>query len=177
MLSDVQRDRIKGVVLTLQIIVGALALGIVNFMLVIVIAFRPPAPQNPIGQSLLTYMAVGGAVLAVMASIFIPFLLAGPMRKSSLDAPAGLRAIGSKDEANIGPLAQMYQTLLIIKCVLIEGAAFFSLVAYIIEGQTTALATAGVLLLVLLAHFPTRSRMEAWIESELVVSEQMRQLR
>ena len=131
----------------MQIIVGALALGIVNFLLVIVFAFRPQAPQNPIGQSLLTYLAVGGAVLAVMASIFIPFFLAGPMRKSALDASAGSKATSSKEEANIGSLAQMYQTLLIIRCALIEGAAFFSLVAYMIEGQTTALATAGILLL------------------------------
>jgi hypothetical protein len=177
MLSDVQRDQLKGVVLTMQIIVGALALGIVNFLLVIVFAIKPQAQQNPIGQSLMTYLAVAGAVLAVLASIFIPFLLAAPMRKSALDASAGSKATGSKDETNIGPLAQMYQTQLIVRCALIEGAAFFSLVAYMLEGQTTALATAGVLLLILLAHFPTRSRLEAWIESELVVSEQMRQLR
>jgi hypothetical protein len=170
MLSDAERDQLKGPVLTMQIIVGALALGIVNFLLVVVFAIKPQPLQNPAGQPLLTYMAVGGAVLAVVASIFVPMIIAGAMRKTVLDSSADTQSSRSKEAANAGPLVQMYQTLLIIRCAFIEGAAFFSLVAYMIEGQTAALATAGVLLLILLAHFPTRSRVENWIESKIVVS-------
>ena len=93
MLSDAERDQLKGPVLTMQIIVGALALGIVNFLLVVVFAIKPQPQQNPPGQPLFTYMAIGGAVLAVVASIFLPMIIAGAMRKTALNSSASTQCI------------------------------------------------------------------------------------
>jgi len=177
MLSETQRNQLTPVLRTMQIIVGALAVGIINFLLVVVFVIRPQAQGAPAGELLLTYLAVGGAVVAVIVSLIVPIVLAGSMRKTMPDSSVDSKTASAKENAIILPLVQVYQTLLIIKCAILEGAAFFCLVTHMIERQTITLATAGVLLLVLLAQFPMRSRVEAWIESELEMSEFRRQLR
>lgn len=177
MLSEVQRNQLTPVLRSMQIIVGALALGIINFLLIVVFVIRPQAPGAPAGEMLQTYMSVGGAAVAVVASFVVPMVLAGSMRKSLPDSSAVSNTAGAKGEANIMPLTQVYQTLLIIRCAILEGAAFFCLIAHMIERQTITLAVAGVLLLVLLAQFPFRSRVESWIENELEMAELRRQLR
>ena len=177
MLSELQRNQLTPSLRTMQIIVGALALGIINFLLVVVFVIRPQGQGAPVGQPLLTYLAVGGAALAVIASFIVPVVLAGSMRKTTPDSSVDSKTAGAIEDSNILPLVQMYQTLLIIKCAILEGAAFFCLISHMIERQTITLVTTGVLLLVLLAQFPTRSRVEAWIESDLEMSELRRQLR
>lgn len=177
MLSETQRIQLNPAIRTMQIIVGALVLGVVNFMAVVVFVIRPQAQEAGGELPLLTYLAVGFAVLGVLASIVVPAILAGSLRKS-MSVPQGPSGpVGTKESIPIGPLLQMYQTLLIIRCALLEGAAFFCLVAHMIERQTITLAAAGVLLLVLLSQFPTRSRVESWIENEQELFELRQQLR
>jgi hypothetical protein len=50
---------------------------------------------------------------------------------------------------------------------LLEGGCFMALVAYMIERQTVSLGAAAVLLAGLILHFPTRGRVEAWMDDEL----------
>jgi hypothetical protein len=114
-----------------------------------------------------TYAAVAGAIVAVVTSLVVPTYLADALRRSP--APS--------DVSDARRYAQMYQTLLIIRCAILEGAAFFCLVSYILEHHVAALAAALVLLTIILMQFPTSSRLEAWIENELAVAEQMKQLR
>lgn len=177
MLSEVQCNQLSPVLRTMQIIVGALALGIINFLLVVVFVIRPQDQAPHAGQPILTYMSVCASAAAVVASFIVPMVLAGSMRKSLPDSSAVSNATGATGDANILPLVQVYQTLLIIKCAILEGAAFFCLIAHMIERQVITLAVAGVLLLVLLAQFPTRSRAETWVESELELAELRRQSR
>jgi hypothetical protein len=117
---------------------------------------------------LLTYLAVGGAVCAIVASMIVPTILTEPLRRTFRVDP---------EAADVRPIAQVYQTLLIIRCAILEGAAFFCLVSYMLERQPITLAATGVLLLLLLAQFPTTSRVAVWVENELVVAEQFRHLR
>lgn len=177
MLSEVQHNQLTPPVRSMQIIVGALALGIINFLLIVVFVIRPQALGGPAGETLLTYLSLGVAAVAVAASFIVPMVLGGSMRNSLPDSSTASNTAAAKGDANILPLVQVYQTLLIIKCAILEGAAFFCLIAHMIERQTITLAIAGVLLLVLLAQFPLRSRVEAWIESELEMAELRQQLR
>jgi len=166
MLTDSQRDRLWPLVRTMQIIVLALVLGTVNFLAVI--NFVQENEQN--GQQnhpLLTYVAVVGAVCAIVASMLVPSILTGSLRRSFT---------GDSESADLRPIAKVYQTLLIIRCAILEGAAFFCLVSFMLERHPISLAATGILILMLLAQFPTLSRVAAWIENELVVVEQFRHL-
>jgi hypothetical protein len=167
MLSDLQRDELRPLVRTMQIIVAALLLGVVNFAAIAV--FIPMnGRQDAQNQAFLTYLAVGAAVCAIVALLIAPMVMLGPLRRSFS---------GDSQATGIRPIAQVYQTLLIIRAAILEGAIFFCLVSYMLERQAISLAAAGVLLLLLLAQFPTLSRVAAWVENELAVAEQTRYLR
>ena len=72
MLTDAQREQLKPLVRTMQIIVGALALGILIFLTVVCCdRVQRSARGRPI-EPFLTYIAAGSAVFAVVASIFVP---------------------------------------------------------------------------------------------------------
>ena len=74
-----------------------------------------------------------------------------------------------------GKLLAVYQTALIIGAALLEGATFFLAIAYFLEGQILSLIVAGVLMGLLVARFPTRSRVAGWIDRELERIDQERQ--
>ena len=56
---------------------------------------------------------------------------------------------------------------MIIGAAFLEGPAFLALIAYMIEGHVVSLAIAAVMLLGLMAHFPTVGRVETWVEHQL----------
>lgn len=178
MLSDAQRDQLKPIARTMQIIVGALCFGVLSF-LIVVLAIGAAKPQDQDSEPFLTYLAVGMAVGAVVVSIFLPsIILRSPQANTTnlVAGDAGPGGANGRASENIGPIAQMYQTQLIIRCAILEGAAFFCLVSYMIEQQMLGLVAAVVLLFVMLANFPTPSRVESWIDARLIESEQLRQL-
>lgn len=63
-------------------------------------------------------------------------------------------------------LAGTYQVELIIKVALLEGAAFYNIIAYRVEQQPWTLAIIAALLVFILMQFPTRSRIRNRIETE-----------
>lgn len=171
MLSEPQREQLAPAVRTMQIIVGALAFGLLNFMGVVVFVIRPadkgPAPD----EMVLTYVSVGLAAMSVLLSFVVPIALAGQLRKTVGLLPSQTGRSRAIEDANLAPLLQMHQTLLIIRCAILEGAGFFNLVAHIIERHKITLAAAGVLLFIMMTQFPTRSRVEGWVENELALAE------
>lgn len=62
-------------------------------------------------------------------------------------------------------LMKSLQGRTIVACALIEGAIFFNLIIYQVSGLRGNLAAAVFLILTVTARFPTRSRVESWIES------------
>jgi hypothetical protein len=85
-------------------------------------------------------------------------------------AAAACRKVGR--EAGQVPIADLldpllcgiFQTRLIIGFAMLEGAAFLQAIAYMVEGQLFSLAIGLALVLVMAMAFPTRSRLENWIE-------------
>jgi hypothetical protein len=161
MLTDSQREELRGPLRAMQIIAGALAAGVLFFLgFVVVQAWRDG--RGPSASSLITYIAIGYSVLTVIGSVVVPGVLSRSMQQSM--SPQNTCP-------QIGPLTQRYQTLLIIRAAIIEGAAFFCLVAYMIERQAIALIAAAILLLLLGALIPTMSRLESFVENEIASAE------
>jgi hypothetical protein len=54
-----------------------------------------------------------------------------------------------------------------------EGAAFFNLIAYLIEGQPFSPIAAAALLFFMMLQFPTAGRIEDWVERNIQTVDQM----
>jgi hypothetical protein len=63
---------------------------------------------------------------------------------------------------------------MIVGLALLEGTAFLGILAYLIEAQPLALGVTGIAILCMLLKFPTRSRVQAWLERQ---TEQLTELR
>ncbi len=139
-MSQDEHPALAAQVRVMQIIVAALAMGVVTFALLLLLVVRPVPDE---GEPLFVYVGLGLGLLATLAGVTVPRLCANQM-------PATVAT---------------YQTTLIIGAALFEGAAFFNLIAYMIEGQVLSLVVAAILLLFMILLFPTVSRVHDWLES------------
>lgn len=183
MFTEEERAFLTRATRTLQIIVGALAAGVLSFLVVVLVvnstrAVRPP--ETPI----LTYMAIAAAPAAILAATLVPGFVLRGQRQSILDGstpspPASSGASIQPDSATASFQTYFggYQTALIIRSAILEGAAFFALVACLQEGLWWSLVVAMVLLLFILAGFPTGSRVAEAVEREQRAVEELRQMR
>ena len=159
-------DRLTPVVHTLQIIVGALVTGCLFFLVIVLVVSSGMAAAG--GMPLISYIAIGFAVMTLLARITIPrAILASGRRKI-------LRQEGHAAAAD--GLLQLLPTATIVACAVLEGATFFLLVAYLIEQWLPALIVAVALIVLLALHMPTRSRVAHWIEGQLGLLLQEQQL-
>jgi hypothetical protein len=182
MLSDSQRDYIRKVTRTIQIIVGAMAAGVLAFLgIVFYLVSRNPNAAVP-AEPIVTYLAIGMALVTVIASLIVPGIVASRMRQSLVDGRSSQWGLvqnvpRAAELGDVTALAVIYQTRTIIGTALLEGSAFLASVAYLLEHQRYAAYVASVLLLLLLGQIPTTARIEAWMEGESAMIQQMRQMR
>jgi hypothetical protein len=149
-------------ILTMQIIAGVLAMGAIIFMVIALIILGtgngPPPPARP----LLTSIGVGFTFVELLVFAIVPGRMVTGGRKGIAQ---GKSSYGfATDE--VGCLAGLYQSTMIVGLALLEGVAFFLLIAYLIEGELLSLVIAGFLLALMVLQFPQRSRVESWIEKQ-----------
>ena len=170
MLTDAQIRFISDSVRVMQTIVGALAAGILSFFVVAVFVPAGVPPEIP----LLSYLAVGATLIALPAAWLVPGMMA--RGQVSQIAARGSKRLPTDELGDVGSLVGVYQTSLIVREAILEGVAFFNLVAFMIERQPMNLVAAGVLGFILLAQIPTASRLEEWVQSELSSLTQLREM-
>lgn len=139
----------------MQIIAGALIMGVVMFALITTLALGAlnEAPTNTI----IAYIGAVFAAVSVAVHLFVPEAMAA----------AALKASSNRD---VETLCGIYQTRMIVALAMLEGAAFFNVVALIIAHTWWSLVIAGALLLLMLARIPTRTGVEHWIETQQLMS-------
>lgn len=153
---DEQTPDIKQQVAVMQIIAGALMMGVVMFAGIVVVIGGLNQPSTGIFMGL---MGAGFAVMAMVLHIVVPNAM----------ARQGLADMSSNSAAS--EFVSVYQGKLIVGLALLEGAAFFNLICCIIEHNWWSMAIAGALLSWMLFAFPTRSRVEHWIENKRFILE------
>ncbi|MGC1273374.1 MAG: hypothetical protein WBC44_06670 [Planctomycetaceae bacterium] len=133
--------------LVCRIIAGALIFGVVAFGTVaVVLRLGEPPGQN----SFVSAIGAGFAFVTVIArQMFIGFL--------------GGRTASQVPGTTSAALAS-YQTRMIAGLAILEGAAFFNLICYLIEGHWWSLAVVAALLAWMIASYPTRTRLLHWVE-------------
>jgi len=175
-MSQAPDNAIDQVTRPTQIIIGSLISGVTIFLLIVVFlvhfaGFGALAGPNPpaTAQSIpfITYIAVGMAAILLPLSFILPGLVATQSLRSAAGGGPDGGSSPTKDAAStpgaVGGPAAAFQTSAIIGGALNEGAAFFAVIAYLIEQNPIALVTALILLAALVVRFPTRGRVDRWI--------------
>jgi hypothetical protein len=162
-----EADPITARLRVIQIIIGALLAGAVSF-LGMAVWLRAIGDQPRPGMPAVTYFGLAGAVLNVIFSFVIPSKLTGAARKRIAATVPGRDLVehgrsATADDA--GQLCTVYNNQMIIGAALLEGATFFLLIAYIVEGQLISPIVAALLIAGIAWRFPTRERLTTWIEA------------
>jgi hypothetical protein len=168
MSADAPPPGLDARVRTMQIITVAIVLGPVN-ALVIFLYLRTQNPPQFADAPLLTYIAAGfAAVMAVGQQIAAGAAAAAGRRR----AAAGGQPAGAAGPA--GDWYALYMTCLLVRLAALEGATFFLVIVYYLEGTPLSLLLAVVLIVALALHFPTAPRVERWVETQRQLAEQGR---
>jgi hypothetical protein len=151
---------------TMQMIVLAQAMGGLSFF-VLALFFRSqgqfgPPPEVPV----ISYVIVAFAVAVSVASAVVPGVVLAVTRRKLAEERRG-------PESDLSPRWYgLCQTNLLLHIAPLEGAAFALLVAYLLEGRLWTALLALVFLAAIVAHFPTRSRVDAWVQRQRSLAEQ-----
>lgn len=150
----------RQLVRTMQIICGALMMGVMFFLGIAVFLHFGKGPQRAQATPIVTYMAAGMAALMIIVRLVISL----PVTKSAIQQITAIRPLNDIHKLD---LYGVYQTQMIVGCALLEGAAFFNLVSFIIDGQLWTLGIVAVLLAMMASSFPTFERVDGWAEDQL----------
>lgn len=174
MLNEQQREFIRQQAVRMQIIVAALAAGLLAFLVVaLVVSGGRPGAMGPF-----SYLALGMAVLELFAWALYPGVLVWRGLKSLASGKPPTGQMGATpvpvEVGDVGHLALLFTTRRIIAAAILEGVAFLNVIAYLVEGSRWTLLVAGVLFLMIAGHVPTRTRIEDWVVRQMETLEQMR---
>jgi hypothetical protein len=169
------RDDLPGRVRVMQIIIAALVAGCVFFAVIAIVVSSFNSALDD--SQLITFIALGIAVLAMIPRVVVPSIMVPAGRKKILrelrekttEQGTGTRAKCFDEVENEAGRQMTYllQRKTIISAALVEGPALFLLVAYMVEHSPISLAAAGILVVILALHFPTFDRTSNWIEGQL----------
>jgi hypothetical protein len=148
----------------LQIIVGAMAIGVATFLIIAVTVMNPKEPNKDL-LPVLTFASLGMLLMGGVGSFILPRLMISGARKKMTE----------EGVSQNGLLAAL-QVKTIVACAMLEGAAFMSIIAFIIEGRWWCLAGALLMLLGILYHMPTVARVQSWMDEQTRQIELERQL-
>ncbi len=144
-------------VLTCQIIVAALGMGVLTFVGFVLFQGGVQINLVPTGTTL---VGVFVALSAIVMSFVIPALI------SSLSAA---RLSGAQEPAGetIHKLFTVFQTQLILGCTFLEGAAFLNVFLYQMSKSIFSLVAFAICVTLLLVRMPTKGKIQAWIAKRL----------
>jgi hypothetical protein len=163
MLTPDERKTVARFTRLLQIIIFSLVMGATAFLVVVLVV---PAPERL--NETLVWPGVGFGVLQLVLAAVVPQIILRKQRQAAVSGPTPISEVGS--------LVAGIQVRRIIAGALLEGAAFFNLVAYMQGRQVVSLAMAGALIAGLVTLIPLRSLVEQWVETEVRTIRELRQL-
>lgn len=175
---DSEATNVSSRVRVMQIITLALAFGCATFgAIALLIVLQGNLAPNP-AADILVYMAAGFMVLQVALSFAWPLLTVNrALRKVAarqqgasplpLAPSAALNQGGAAVANDLGTLLPMFQSQLIVRLALIEGAAFFNGIVFLLTGSWLSLGLLVFGAVLILLQFPTVRRVSQWLENRL----------
>jgi hypothetical protein len=151
----------------MQIVAAALVVGVIAFLAIVlylVLAQKQGGANPPPNLPLISLIAAGSLVVATVVSFALPAaIVRSTLRRIAAGTwkpEPGMAAQATDSDK----LLALYQTTLIVGLALLEGACFFSCIAYLVEGQPFVLAVVAVGVGLMLVRFPTEGRVRRWLE-------------
>lgn len=174
MLDEKLQAEVNRFVRISQIVVVALGMGIVTFA---VAAVFLAGDREKAEAGMLTLIAIGMTVACGAMSLFVPHGIVLAQRRRIADGTWQMQG-RQVDEpvTDSGRLAAVHLTKTIVGCALLEGACFVALVAFMTEGHLVNPIIGALLLLGVLARFPTSDRVTGWVTGQLRLLEEERQI-
>jgi hypothetical protein len=152
---------------TMQIIAAAMMNGIVLplalFVFLVTVKQQKPILTDPADLQMVSMVAL--LLLATNAPLSL--LLPSIMTRNAL------RQIAAR-ESPLADLLPLRQTTLIVGLALLEGVAMVGCIAFLLECHAVDFIVVGLVLALMLARFPTRNRVRAWLARQLAVLEELR---
>ena len=134
-------------------------MGVLVFLVIVLVIIRGDVRGIP-NAGHLTILATGFGALMIFNHIILPTIVVRPMIGKVIQE-------ASSSDARIDRLGDLFRTQLIITIALLEGAAMFCLVTLIVEKNLAALGMAILLTLLMIARFPTQTKLLWWVQDKL----------
>ena len=144
------------VVMIVQIITIALVMGVLLFLGIVVMNTQDQQPGDP--------EAAYPPLIFSAVAILVQFFVRIPVPTNRLKELAASENFDPRSDEVFAALAPQYQVELIIKLAILEMPAFYNGIVYMQEKIWWNLAAMGLSAVLMLAMFPTHSRLESWIE-------------
>ncbi len=142
---------------TMQILVSAMIMGVAGFVVIAVLMRGSGAMKAAPDPPMVTYVAMLFTLPNIVAFVIMRQMVLKQGLSKLVSAPP-------PPEDQWKSFLALYQTRLIISAALLEGQAFFLVIAYLLEGQLPCLILALIYLVGLALLFPTQPRLETWLE-------------
>lgn len=160
--TRLQGPEFDGALRGMQIIAAALMAGVLVFLSIVLVitqgdVFGTHTPE------VVTILGAGFGVLAIVNHIVIPKIIAGSQLRQIVSNGFSELDAESKSDRLIG----VYRGQLIVALAMLEGAAFFNLIALMVEKNVVALSIATLLLGLMVFRFPSRDKVVFWVQDKL----------
>jgi hypothetical protein len=176
-LSESQAELVKRRLLLMQIIAAALLNGAFVFAcIVLVITDRDTWGWEPGVLSIVGILFGLGSLVASVVVIKLAFArqfkaIKNDPDEMALDSSKRSQVSGMQwSDKQVHSLMEKYQNLLIIRLAPLEGAIFANTVFFLQEQSYVTLLMSGFLFLVMASLFPTRGKIESFLELRSFIS-------
>lgn len=148
-------------------------------VLAILVYMRQVNPPAPIADEMITYIAIGFAVLGMTLAFFVPATMEGTWRRQvaqgkqpGSSAPGGTPLPNDPQQR----WASLFQTRLIVRYGLLEGPIFAEAIFFFLVGSPVVLGMGMGLWVLLVLQHPTLTGLLSWIETQESLAQQQRGL-
>lgn len=167
-MSPSEFEPVLAVRLRVMRIILLVLMASVGMFLVIAVWLRARGMVPGAPAPVVTYVGFVFAAAVLAAMRFFPNRVVAATRRQIVMIPADqVRRVDLGGiPVDASALLAAYQTRLIILAALIEGIAYYFLIAYLLDGLWISLVVAGVCLASVALQFPTESGVQRWLERQ-----------
>jgi len=160
--TNLQGPEFEGAVRGMQVIAAAMMIGVLSFLLVVILTLAGDTLglNNP---SVMTLVAAGFSTLMIVNYFVVSRFVAKALLKQAVSNDLINKDEPSKQQVLVG----IYRTHMIVGLALLEGAAFFNLVALMTSKNVLSWCAVWALLGLMLFRSPTRTRVSFWVQDKL----------
>jgi hypothetical protein len=161
------------VLIQLRVVHVALLVGVLA-MLGVAISQRGALPLNDVPMdkwTSMTYVMVGGAVVALVAAYLLPSSMQATARMKAGRVLSNNPAAGPGDDTF---WLTQYRTLFLTRAALFEAGALALALNYLLEGLPLAYWGAWLFVIAFLLYFPTAGGLRTWIDTQRELVKQER---